>query len=263
MLERGTGLVRFDTPAEGLAAEMALLDAVAAGGTASAVLVWQTKRSLVVPGWTANRAGFEAAAQRSAAAGWPVAVRATGGGATPQGPGILNLAVAFAASPRAGVSVRGSYEVICRPIASVLRGLGLRPAIGAVEGSFCDGAFNLALGGRKVVGTAQRWRRRASGGHAILAHALILVDGDNAARVAAIARLNHAVSLTAPLRIDAHTTVRAALGRAAGERLAGLPQALLAALGGEAGLLVAGRRGRMAARRRGEARDLEAVVRPG
>jgi hypothetical protein len=52
-----------------------------------------------------------------------------------------------------------------------------------VSGSFCDGRYNLACGegeaARKIVGTAQYWRPlTASGGHVVLAHAVILIDAD-------------------------------------------------------------------------------------
>ncbi len=53
----------------------------------------------------------------------------------------------------------------------------------AVNGSFCDGRYNLACGegeaARKIVGTAQYWRPLAAGrGHVVLAHAVILIDAD-------------------------------------------------------------------------------------
>jgi lipoate-protein ligase A len=46
-----------------------------------------------------------------------------------------------------------------------------------VEGSFCDGRFDLAVGGRKLAGTAQSWRRVA-GRPVVLAHAVIVVDAE-------------------------------------------------------------------------------------
>ena len=46
-----------------------------------------------------------------------------------------------------------------------------------MEGSFCDGRFNLAVAGRKLAGTAQSWRRVA-GVPVVLAHAVIVVDAD-------------------------------------------------------------------------------------
>ncbi len=58
----------------------------------------------------------------------------------------------------------------------------------AVEGSFCDGRYNLACGdgaqARKIAGTAQYWRTVAGADaregrhHVVLAHALLLVEVD-------------------------------------------------------------------------------------
>src|SRR3546814_21024795 len=57
----------------------------------------------------------------------------------------------------------------------------------AVDGSFCDGRYNLAVGAgqeaRKIAGTAQVWRRQAVGSaqehiQVVLVHALILAGVD-------------------------------------------------------------------------------------
>lgn len=217
---------RFAHPTEGLAAELRLLKAVADGRAEGSALLWETTRSLVVPRGVARRPGFEAAARASAGCGWPVAVRETGGAPVPQGPGVLNLALAFAAPPGRPPSIAQTYAALCDPISAALRGLGLDSRVGPVEGSFCDGAHNLTLGGRKVVGTAQRWRRRGGFGHALLAHALILVDGDNGPRVEAVRRLCRDLGVVVELRVDAHTTLAAEL-RGASVQLAELPAVLL------------------------------------
>ena len=46
-----------------------------------------------------------------------------------------------------------------------------------MHGSFCDGRYNLAVNGRKLVGTAQAWKRFA-GRPVVMAHAVIVVDAD-------------------------------------------------------------------------------------
>ena len=43
-----------------------------------------------------------------------------------------------------------------------------------MPGAFCDGRFNVTVAGREFAGTAQRWRPMA-GGHAVQAHALMLI----------------------------------------------------------------------------------------
>ena len=44
---------------------------------------------------------------------------------------------------------------------------------------FCDGQYNLVIGGRKITGTAQRWLAPGQDhGGAVLAQAMLLVAGD-------------------------------------------------------------------------------------
>lgn len=168
---------------------MAMLADVAAGRVGPSAFLWQAGApALVLPERFARAGGFDRAAATSAAAGWPVATRKTGGGITPQGPGVLNLALAFRAGAGRARTIRASYGAICAPLIEALAGLGIAAAPAPVTGSFCDGDHNLAVAGRKLAGTAQRWR-----GEACLAHALILTDIALAPAVAAVQRLGDAL----------------------------------------------------------------------
>ena len=106
----------------------------------------------------------------------------------PQGPGLLNLSLVWRADTGATAGAPSGTEVIyralCEGLASALARLGVVAAPQAVRGSFCDGRFNLAVAGRKLVGTAQSWRRVA-GAPVVLAHAVIVVDADPQALTAA------------------------------------------------------------------------------
>ena len=164
--------------AEGLALEAAAFTAQGA-----VTCLWSPRRrALVCPASLRRRPGFDAAKRNSATRGWPLHLRPTGGGAVPQGPGVMNLAVAFTADRT--VTIEDGYRLITQIIQDAI------PAgwtTGATPNSFCDGAWNLSLNGRKVVGTAQRIRPVGNGQRRILAHALILVEGDLAAGAAAAA----------------------------------------------------------------------------
>ncbi len=163
-----------------------MLADVAAGNSGPAAFLWQAAEpGLVLPERFSRAPGFGDAAAACAAAGWPVATRRTGGGITPQGPGVVNLALAFRAGPGRARTIRASYGAICDPLSEALAELGIAAAAMPVKGSFCDGDYNLAVDGRKLVGTAQRWR-----GDACLAHALILTDIALAPAVAAAQRLS-------------------------------------------------------------------------
>ncbi|PLF47491.1 lipoyl protein ligase domain-containing protein [Klebsiella pneumoniae] len=140
------------------------LFAKASAGEAVAQL-WQAPQGLVVPGSYRQFTDLPAVSAHFAARGWPVWLRRSGGGLVPQGPGIINLSLA--------------WPVLQRTLARF--GVASHPR--AVSGSFCDGRYNLACGegaeARKIVGTAQYWRPLAAGGgHVVLAHAVILIDAD-------------------------------------------------------------------------------------
>jgi lipoate-protein ligase A len=162
--------------ADGIAAEAEWMAAAAATGRAAAHL-WRGEPGLVVPRSCTALPGWPAAAKAHRAL-----VRASGGGVVPQGPGLLNLSLVWRADVNvvAGAAPNGTeaiYRALCDELAGALVRLGVVAQPQAVAGSFCDGRFNLAVAGRKLVGTAQSWRR-VSGTPVVLAHAVIVVDAD-------------------------------------------------------------------------------------
>lgn len=175
--------------------------------------LWQSATpALVCPAAYQRQAGFERAAERSAARGWPVSCRPSGGGAVPQGIGVVNLAMAV--TVRRGFLIEDGYRLITDPIRAVLRDLGLEATTGATPYSFCDGRWNLSIDGRKLVGTAQRWRPLPRGQMRILTHALVLHDLAIPAR--AVDAFHRDLGL-GPIRAEAHIT----LGDKFGDRLPG------------------------------------------
>lgn len=196
-------LHRVAEAAEGLALEARLFAA-----PEPCVALWHaTSPALVCPAAYRHRAGFVSAAQRSRARGWPVLTRPTGGGTVPQGAGVLNLAMAMTVDR--GFRIEDGYRLITSPIQIVGARFGLRMETGPTPDSFCDGTWNLSSHGRKLVGTAQRWRPLADGRARILAHALILTHGPVAAETV---DAFHADLGFGPVRREAHTTLEEELG---------------------------------------------------
>jgi len=148
--------------------------------------VWQAAKGLVVPRTYQRSHTFEATVSHFGEQGWPVAVRHSGGGVVPQGPGILNISLAYAVEGPPLDHSDQAYQRLCDIMASAARQFGIATCTRAVEGSFCDGRFNLAFDGdgspRKVAGTAQLWRRvpDATGRlrQVVLVHGLLLVATD-------------------------------------------------------------------------------------
>jgi lipoate-protein ligase A len=159
--------------------EMQWLDA-ALEGQATAAL-WTGQPGLVAPLSYRRHAQWDAACADSAARGWPVRLRRSGGGVVPQGPGILNVTLAYPCPGAVGNMAERVYGHLCQVLVNAMDGLGIATFISSVKGSFCDGRFNLAVNHqgrtRKIAGTAQYWRR-ANGRQAVLAHALLIVTAD-------------------------------------------------------------------------------------
>ena len=182
----------YPDPADALEAERALVDRFRDPSVNYHMSWWTTTQSLVAPRSLKRAPGIDNAIKLSACSDWPVFFRQTGGAVTPQGAGVLNVAVAFALDPIERPSIVAVYEMFCAPILRWLQDRGCDAHTGFVPGSFCDGEFNIVLQNRKLAGTAQRWTRiRANESRQIVfAHALLLLDANLEAQVAAINRLH-------------------------------------------------------------------------
>ena len=168
--------------ADGVASEADWCAQVATTGWATARL-WRQAQALVVPKSYERRPRWAEACTASAAAGWPVQVRSSGGGLVPQGPGVWNLSLVWPTLVAMPTDTTAIYRALTDELRAALARLGIDASAQAVQGSFCDGRFNLAAGGRKLVGTAQAWRR-IEGRPVVLAHAVALVTADPAALTA-------------------------------------------------------------------------------
>jgi lipoate-protein ligase A len=98
------------------------------------------------------------------------------------------------------------YAALCDSLATAFARLGVVASPQAVQGSFCDGRWNLAVNGRKLVGTAQAWRRFGAI-QVVLAHALVIVDADPASLTDRANRLEAELGQGTPYRADALTSL--------------------------------------------------------
>lgn len=217
--------VQFPSAVEGIAREMGLLNAAR-----PAILIWQASDcGLVVPRHWARRPGVMAVADTLAAQGWPVLVRSSGGGAVPQGPDTLNLSVILPVMR--GFHIEDGFALICGMLTEALTRFEVVVKTGPVAGAFCDGAWNVTVGGRKLAGTAQRWSGVA-GRRVALLHAALQTAPMRPSIWPALASLHRAVGQPGNPDASAHTsltevipeTMRAAafagaLARAAEDRL--------------------------------------------
>ncbi|MHB2250153.1 lipoate--protein ligase family protein [Pseudomonas fitomaticsae] len=192
----------------GLQAEQDLLASVCAGDAEFGLLFWQpSDRALVMPRRLNRLPGFDHACEVSATAGWPVLLRETGGEPVPQSACTINIALVYAPPRSEGDlnRIETGYRRLCDPICELLDELGGTSSLGEIDGAFCDGRFNVNLDGRKMVGTAQRWRQSQGGQRPVgLVHGAMLVDDERESMVAAVNRFNEACGLEQRVRAASH-----------------------------------------------------------
>lgn len=192
----------------GLLAEQDLLAAVCKGEKNHGVLFWRpTDHALVMPRRMSRLEGFEPACAELAIAGWPVLLRETGGEPVPQSPAVINIALVYVAPRSEGDHgrIENAYERLCLPLCDVLREWGGLASVGEIEGAFCDGRYNVNLNGRKLVGTAQRWRQGLAGKRpVVLVHGALLLDNERESMVAAVNRFNECCEIEQRCQADSH-----------------------------------------------------------
>jgi lipoate-protein ligase A len=145
----------------GLALLSTLADELTSESTAPALLVWRSQRAVLVTRQDTHLPHFSESSDRLAAAGWPVVLRKSGGGACPVGPGTVQVAIIEPAVP--ATTMHAKYEAMAELIQSTLVFYGIIAEIGAVAGAYCPGNYDLAIGGKKIAGMSEYWFRNLSG----------------------------------------------------------------------------------------------------
>jgi lipoate---protein ligase len=141
------------TPEENLACDEALLDLCEAGGSDELLRLWALPRYFVVLGY-ANKAATEVNLPYCRKLTIPVLRRCTGGGTVLQGPGVLNYSLILRIDDSGPCrSIHATNQFILERHRDALARLVLAP----VE---ARGQTDLAIGGLKCAGNAQRRRRR-------------------------------------------------------------------------------------------------------
>ncbi|MDO4641907.1 MAG: hypothetical protein Q4A84_09475 [Neisseria sp.] len=132
---------------------------------------------IVVPRSYSGKLHFKQAVETLADEGLPVHLRLSGGGVVPQSSYTVNLHLAYHVTTNNPFpAAEAHYRALCRLLQTLFDEFGISTDTQAVNGSFCDGRFNLAANGRKIAGTAQYWQRdtQCSGRYIVLSHAVIV-----------------------------------------------------------------------------------------
>jgi hypothetical protein len=163
------------------------------------------------------RSNFDAAAEDARARGWPVFERDTGGDLTPQAPGTINVSLAFKDDSPVP-SIERAYRRLLEPVIAFFgERMNLSMSAASVAGAFCDGAYNLVFDGRKLGGTAQRWKmlrgsREKPEAHA-LAHIAIMADMHLNDAIAAINSFYEICRIDRRVDLARHVTLAGIIGR--------------------------------------------------
>lgn len=211
--DRSWTLARFDGAGDldrQVTFDEILLNKVSSSAIGPSLYINSFPRCLVATVRESRMRNFEEARRALSDQGWPVVVRCTGGSCVPQGPGVINFSVIH---PKIkGWHLEDGYKLLCEVMAKLLESYGLNAITGEVPGSFCDGRYNLQVGGQKLVGTAQRWAGGSRENAAVLSHACLLVDIDLAESTEKINTLYSLCGNPQQFSAQACTTLRDCLG---------------------------------------------------
>ena len=179
-------------PAEHMARDLQVGERASSPEGGPTYRIWTNRRCIVVTRREARLPAYAEAARASAAEGWPVVVRDSGGTAIPHLPSTLQVTLGLPRRPGGEPSIEAVYRALGSPVRRALDRVGFETSFGEVPRSFCDGRFNLVVDGRKVAGSAQRWTGGIPGtgrrGGFILAHLSLFVGGDMADATGAVNR---------------------------------------------------------------------------
>ncbi|MBI1729112.1 lipoate--protein ligase family protein [Candidatus Acetothermia bacterium] len=157
-------------PAFNYALENSIAEHVGARKVLPTLRLWQPGRCLAVGRFDVRLPRFETAVQQLKAQKIRVIQRISGGKAVWQERGYLNFSVI---APRTSLGIPESYRQYSEGLIRGFRALGVESRFEHVEGAFCDGPYDLATGGQKLVGTAQVQKKSF-----VIVHGTILVDCD-------------------------------------------------------------------------------------
>ncbi len=137
--------------------------------------------------------------------GWSVMQRRSGGAPVPQTPGLINLSHLYTWDDSHPYSVSKAYENLCTVLQMFFNGYGIDTQVHATPYSYCDGAYNININGKKVVGTAQRVLHKQGGGKLVLAQACIILHEDLSRVVQPVNLINELHHIPDRVKAEAHT----------------------------------------------------------
>lgn len=158
----------------GLARQQALADGLTTQSATPSLMVWRCQPAFLVTRTETRLPHFDGAAAEIQAAGWPVFLRKSGGGACPVGSGTVQVSMIEAAF--AAATMNAKYAALTKLIQSTLSFFQIVCRTGSVAGAYCPGSYDLAVQGKKIAGMSQHWFRNRCGIHCVVTAASINIE---------------------------------------------------------------------------------------
>lgn len=173
------------------------------------IRLWESIPCLVTTRSISRNPKFQHAAEGSTARGWPVFVRKSGGTTVIHRPGILNFSIVQNYGNEYPTVEQGFAELLAI-LQNACDKFGVSSHIGPVQGSYCDGKYNLCINDKKMAGTATRIivKNRS---RLVVSHASITVDGNICSDLKRIQDFERKLSIASRYSSASHTTLRSAL----------------------------------------------------
>jgi len=183
-------------------------------GMAAEFRIWSNSHCIVASRSQTVRPEFGAARAMSERAGWPVVMRRSGGTAVVHRPGILNVSIRRRVPLDSPRWMSQGYDAFLAHLIQALELLAVDCDAGEVPGAYCDGRFNLRVGGRKLAGTAAHSGLR-EGSRICLFHAAIVLCSSIHEDIAAIEEFESALGAEQRYDPAAHVSLAQLLAPAA------------------------------------------------
>jgi hypothetical protein len=129
----------------GLARQQELADQLTGPSSAPLLLVWRSEPALLVSRTETRLPHFEDALTDMRAAGWPVVLRKSGGGACPVGRGTVQVSMIDPILPL--TTINGRYAVLAELLQATLRRYSVLADPGLVAAAYCPGTYDFAVAG--------------------------------------------------------------------------------------------------------------------
>lgn len=178
------------------------------GSEARLLRLWDNDRQIVVSRRLQKLEQFAEARQAAQAAGWPVAVRPSGGTTVVHRPGVLNITLFQTHYKHRKLSA--GFDELCDIIVEAAARLNVYLEVGQLSQAYCAGSHDIGWRGRKVAGTAAAAKRRGAL-RGTFHHASIVVYGDWRMDIEMINEFERGLGLPAAYDVNAHASLREGL----------------------------------------------------